>query len=132
MTEARKRVACVIVSHGEVAECMMDAIQGILGKQTAWRAVSNRGLGLKELSEAVRSAVDELATAHDVIIFSDMPGGSCHHACQELAGTCGEVHVISGLNLMMLLEFFVKRDRTELASLLGLLLERGRDSVRMI
>ena len=132
MTEARKRVGCVIVCHGAVAECMMDAIQGILGKQTGWKVVSNRGLGLRELSAAARAAVEELAKSHEVIVFSDMPGGSCHHACQELARNMDGIRVVSGLNLMMLLEFFVKRERTERDALLGLILERGRDSVRLI
>jgi PTS system mannose-specific IIA component len=120
-----------MVCHGTVAECMMDAIQGILGKQTGWKAVSNRGLGLKELGAAARAAVEDLSASHEVIVFSDMPGGSCHHACQELAREMKGVRVVSGLNLMMLLEFFVKRDRTELDALLGLILERGRDSVRL-
>ena len=131
MTDRPRRMGCVIVCHGAVAECMMEAIQGILGRQTGWKAVSNRGLGLKELSSAVGAAVEDLARSHEVIVLSDMPGGSCHHACCEVAGAMTGVRVVSGLNLMMLLEFFVKRDRTTPESLLGLLLERGRDSVRL-
>ena len=131
MTGSPKRVGCVIVCHGAVAECLMEAIQGILGKQTGWKAVSNRGLGLTELSAAVRAAVEEVSQSHEVVVFSDMPGGSCHHACREVAGALPDIRVVSGLNLMMLLEFFVKRDRTALDSLLGLLMERGRDSVQL-
>lgn len=132
MTDHPKRVGCVIVCHGTVAECMMDAIQGILGKQSGWKTVSNRGMGLTQLSNAVRAAVEDLARSYEVVVFSDMPGGSCHHACQEIAGGVSGVRVVTGLNLMMLLEFFVKKDRTDLDSLLGLLLERGRDAVRLV
>ena len=39
---------------------------------------------------------------------------------------------MSGLNLMMLLEFFVKRDRQTVDDLLGLIMERGRDAIRIL
>ena len=132
MTAPRKRIGCVIVAHGNVAQCLMDAVQSILGKQSGWLAVSNAGLGLRELSEAVGRAVKEISVGHEVIIFSDMPGGSCHHVCQELVDEREDIRVITGLNLMMLLEFFVKRDRTDFGDLPTLVRERGRDAVRII
>jgi PTS system mannose-specific IIA component len=132
MSEPKKRIGCVVVGHGNVAQCMMDAVQGILGKQTGWRTVSNTGLGLKELLAAVGRAVDELGSDYNVIVFSDMPGGSCHHACQEYGKEHTEVRTLTGLNLMMLLEFFVKRDRSGFDEILSLVLARGRDSVRLI
>ncbi len=132
MSESRRKIGCVIVAHGNVAQCLMDAVQGILGKQSGWRTISNNGLGLRELGDAVSGAVQELGSNHDVVVFSDMPGGSCHHACQEFAEEHGGVRTLTGLNLMMLLEFFVKRDRTDLRELLSLVHERGRDSVRLI
>lgn len=132
MSESRKRIGCVIVGHGNLAQCLMEAVQGILGKQSGWKAVSNSGLGLRELNESVERAVEELARDYEVVVFSDMPGGSCHHACQEIAQDHGDVRTMTGLNLMMLLEFFVKRDRSSLRELLSLVHERGRDSVRLI
>ena len=132
MSESRRKIACVIVAHGNVAQCLMDAVQGILGKQSGWKTISNSGLGLRELGDAVSGAVQELRSDYDVVVFSDMPGGSCHHACQEFAEEHGGVRTLTGLNLMMLLEFFVKRDRTDLKELLSLVHERGRDSVRLI
>jgi mannose/fructose/sorbose-specific phosphotransferase system IIA component len=130
MSEPRRRIGCVLVAHGRVAECLIEAVQGILGKQSGWATVSNVGLGLKELSEAVTRTVDDLSKSHDVVILSDMPGGSCHHACRELAALRPGTRVVSGLNLMMLLEFFVKRERNAIDDLVVLIEERGRDSVR--
>jgi mannose/fructose-specific phosphotransferase system component IIA len=131
MTVERRKIGCVLVAHGKVADCLMDAVQGILGKQSGWVTVSNVGLGLKELLAAVTRAVDDLAKSCDVVVLSDMPGGSCHHVCQELAKARPGTRVVSGLNLMMLLEFFVKRDRHGMEELVALIRERGRDSVRV-
>lgn len=132
MTHTEKKTGCVIVAHGDVADCMMDAIQGILGKQSGWISVSNRGLGLRELNEQVANAVRQLSDTCEVVIFSDMPGGSCHHACRELTRDVGEARIVTGLNLMMLLEFFVKREHKPADELLSLVIDRGRDSVRLI
>ncbi len=132
MSEARKKIACVVVAHGNVAQCLMDAVQGILGTQSNWVAVSNAGLGLNDLNAAIAEAIAELQKTCDVIVMSDMPGGSCHHACQEMIGQNSEVRAVSGLNLMMLLEFFVKRDRQPVDDLLGLVMERGRDAIRIL
>lgn len=132
MSGQGKRIACVIVAHGNVAKCLMDAVQGILGTQANWTAVSNAGMGLKELREAVDGAVEDLAAECDVVIMSDMPGGSCHHVCQEIVAEGGGVRALTGVNLMMLLEFFVKRDRAGVDELIQTVKERGRDAVRIV
>lgn len=132
MSAGKKRIGCVVVAHGRVAECLMEAVQGILGTQSNWVAVSNAGMGLGDLMASVESAVNELSEDCDVVVMSDMPGGSCHHVCQELAVARPDVRILTGLNLMMLLEFFVKRDRVEVDDLLSLVKERGRDAVRIV
>jgi mannose/fructose-specific phosphotransferase system component IIA len=127
-----KRIGLVIVAHGNVAQCLMEAVQGILGKQSNWLAVSNTGMGLDELNEAVEGSVKSLSADCEVVVISDMPGGSCHHVCQEVVAACDNVRALTGVNLMMLLEFFVKRDRTGLDELIHMVKERGRDAVRIV
>jgi PTS system mannose-specific IIA component len=127
-----KRIGCVIVAHGNVAQCLMEAVQGILGKQVNWIAISNAGMGLSELKETVEGAVDRLSADCEVVIISDMPGGSCHHVCREIVAERGWIKALTGVNLMMLLEFFVKRDRTSLDELIPMVRERGKDAVRIV
>jgi len=110
----------------------MEAVEGILGKQANWVAVSNADMGLGDLNEAVRSAVAGLASECDVVVISDMPGGSCHHVCQEMVAGSADMRALTGVNLMMLLEFFVKRDRTDVDELIQTVKERGRDAVRIL
>ena len=116
MSGQGKRIGCVVVAHGNVGQCLMEAVQGILGTQSNWVAVSNTGLGLKELHEAVEAAAASLASGCEVVVISDMPG----------------VGSLTGVNLMMLLEFFVTRDRTEVDELIHTVKERGRDAVRIL
>lgn len=132
MSGQSKRIGCVLVAHGNVGRCLMEAVQGILGTQANWEAVSNVGMGLGELREAVDGAVASLASECDVVIMSDMPGGSCHHVCQEIVAEGGGIRALTGVNLMMLLEFFVKRDRTAIDELVVTVKDRGRDAVRIV
>ena len=132
MSAQGKRIGCVVVAHGNVGQCLMEAVQGILGKQSNWAAVSNTGMGLNDLRDAVEAAVAGLASECDVVLISDMPGGSCHHVCQEIVASGTGVRALTGVNLMMLLEFFVKRDRAEVDELIHAVKERGRDAVRIV
>ncbi len=132
MSEPRRKIGCVLVAHGTVAQCLMDAVEGILGKQSNWVAISNAGLSLTDLTETVDAAIADLGERCDVVVMSDMPGGSCHHACQETMGDRPLVRMLSGMNLMMLLEFFVKRDRQALDELLPLVKTRGQDAIRIL
>ncbi|MFH1689615.1 MAG: hypothetical protein ABIE42_05185 [Candidatus Eisenbacteria bacterium] len=132
MSSQGNRIGCVIVAHGNVGKCLLDAVQGILGTQSNWVAVSNTGMSLTELKEAVEAAVASLASECEVVLISDMPGGSCHHVCQEIVASGGGVRALTGVNLMMLLEFFVKRDRTGVVELIHMVRERGRDAVRIV
>ena len=132
MSGQPKRIGCVIVAHGNVGQCLMDAVQGILGKQGNWAAISNAGMGLSELKDEVRKAIEKLCRDCEVVVISDMPGGSCHHVCQEIVSEDGCARALTGVNLMMLLEFFVKRDRITLEELVQTVKERGRDSVRIV
>lgn len=132
MSGQSKRIGCVLVAHGNVGQCLMEAVQGILGKQANWVAVSNAGMALGDLSEAVTNAVASLSSECEVVVISDMPGGSCHHVCQEMVGGSAGMRALTGVNLMMLLEFFVKRDRTDVDELIQTVKERGRDAVRIL
>ena len=132
MSSQGKRIGCVVVAHGNVGQCLMEAVQGILGKQSNWVALSNTGMGLNDLHDAVEAAVAGLASGCEVVLISDMPGGSCHHVCQEIVASGTGVRALTGVNLMMLLEFFVKRDRTEVDELIHAVKERGRDAVRIV
>lgn len=132
MSEPRERIGCVIVAHGSVAECLMSAVQGIIGTQSGWEAISNKDKGLQDLTSSVNAAIDRVALERDVLLLTDMPGGSCHHVCQAIVQERPEIRGVAGVNLMMLLEFFVKRDRCTLDELTAFVQARGRDAVRTL
>ena len=105
MSEA---VRGVVVSHGGVAAALIAAAEEISGIRGALVAVSNSGLGRDGLEQAVLKAVD----GKPAVIFVDLPSGSCLFAAMRQLPTHPELRVVTGVNLVMLLEFLFHREQS--------------------
>lgn len=95
----------VVVAHGEVARALVEAAEEISGLRGALTAVSNAGLGRADLERRVMEAV----AGRPAIVFVDLPSGSCLFAAMRRVGEPGNVRVVTGVNLIMLLEFLFHR-----------------------
>ena len=98
----------VVVSHGGVAAALIAAAEEISGIRGALVAVSNSDLSRDALEQAVLKAVD----GQPAVIFVDLPSGSCLFAAMRQLPTHPELRVVTGVNLVMLLEFLFHRERT--------------------
>jgi len=118
-------IRAVVLAHATMAQGLVDAVRRITGiPDDAIVPVSNTGLSPAVLSDAVRSnCVDGR-----VIIFTDLPAGSCGVAARLAARSAGSVAVICGVNLPMLLDFATHRDMA-LEPLVGRLVEKGRAAI---
>jgi mannose/fructose-specific phosphotransferase system component IIA len=68
-------------------------------------AVSNTGADREQLEERVVQAVDD----RPAIVFVDMPSGSCLVAAMRRLVARPDIKVVTGVNLVMLLEFIFHR-----------------------
>ena len=96
----------VVVAHGNLAKCIVEAAEGIAGVTGALASISNRDCGPEELEERIRKAVG-LGPA---VVFVDLASGSCARAARSLSRDSLPVSVITGVNLPMLLDFLFQRD----------------------
>jgi mannose/fructose-specific phosphotransferase system component IIA len=115
----------VIVSHGDLAQQLVDAVGAITGEARAFRAVSNTGLTPEDLCRQV----DEAVGAGPAVVFVDMPAGSCLRAALAELHARGDVAVVAGVNLPMLLDFVYHRDM-EAPVMAERLVEKGKDAIR--
>ena len=98
----------VVVGHGGVAAALVAAAEEISGVRGVLVAVSNSGLDKAGLEARVLEAVGGVPA----IIFVDLPSGSCLFAAMRQLPSHPELRVVTGVNLVMLLEFLFHRERT--------------------
>lgn len=103
----------VVVGHGGVAAALVSAAEEITGVRGALVAVSNTGLDRTALEQRVLEAVSQ----QPAVIFTDLPSGSCLFAAMRTRPERANLRVVTGVNLVMLLEFLLhpERDPEQLA-----------------
>ena len=116
----------ILLSHGRLAEGMVDAVQRIAGlEEGVLVAMSNDGKSPQGLADQV----DALVGSASVVIFTDLGTGSCALTAHLTCRNHGRRTVVFGMNLPMLLDFVFHRD-LPLAQLVPRLLEKGKEGVR--
>ena len=68
---------------------------------------------------------------HGGLVLTDLWGGSCHICGASAARGRGEVVVVSGLNLPILLDYLHNRDALGANELAERLLRKGQESIRL-
>ncbi len=115
----------IVLGHGALAEGLVDAARRISGvDDEALVPLSNRGLSPERLSEELSARLG----AGPVVLFTDLPSGSCSFAARRLCQRRSDLLVISGVNLPLLLEFIMHR-QIPLAELAPRLMEKGRAAI---
>ncbi|MBI3288134.1 MAG: hypothetical protein HYZ74_01290 [Elusimicrobia bacterium] len=122
----------IIVTHGEFGAYLVEAAEGIVGRQVAGvRAVSTSSRqSIVEIRRRVEHALAELASADGVILFTDMPGGTPNNLSFPLIKDSPRVEMISGVNLYMLVCAFSQRDRMTIDRLVEKVVSDGQRSIR--
>jgi mannose/fructose-specific phosphotransferase system component IIA len=98
----------VVVSHGDLAGAMVEAVAKITGQTEGLVAVSNRGCDRATLERRLAEAIGDVPT----VVFVDLPSGSCLLASASYLHTHEHVACVAGVNLAMLVDFMYHREVT--------------------
>ncbi len=122
-------IGSVIVTHGRLAEALLDAAEAITGKVEGVRILAlSRTDTTDGIREVIRSAVSEVDTGEGVLVFTDMFGGTPTNIALS-AFEEDRVEVITGVNLPMVLKYVSHRSDKGLEELSELLKDYGRKSI---
>ncbi|MFQ5735735.1 MAG: PTS sugar transporter subunit IIA [Thermodesulfobacteriota bacterium] len=124
-----KMIGAVIITHGQLAECLVEVAESITGKLENVKTVSVKN---SDTTESIRgllcSAIKEIDTGGGVLIFTDMFGGTPTNIALSLMEE-GKVDVITGVNLPIVLKFIGHRNDKRIPELAQHLKEYGQSSI---
>jgi PTS system mannose-specific IIA component len=122
-------IGAVIISHGGIAESLVKAVGTITGEVEHIGVVSVENPdSTDKVRDELAKAVTEVNGGKGVIIFSDMFGGTPTNVALSLLKE-GEVEVMTGVNLPVLIKFISHRVERPLAELAVELKEYGKESI---
>lgn len=108
-----------IASHGRYAEGIVSALNLLVGEDHEIQPICAYcgDIGsTAELAECFRGiAASSAQRGHELVIFTDMQGGSVNNTAVQLMVQHPHMHVVSGANLIMLMAFYLSEnnDTTE-------------------
>lgn len=119
----------VLVTHGEFGDELLRSAKMIVGPQNGVYSVPLLAEESPEGLEAKLDAVLQEIEGEDTLILIDLFGGTPYNVA---ARRMRELHIecVTGLNLPMLIETLMMRDRVTAAELAEVATQVGRESVR--
>ena len=107
-----KKVALMLMSHGDFATELMRSLEFIIGKQDNYDTLGvHLDDQIDDLRKQMFEKIDNLDTEAGLIVFTDIVSGTP----MNLAGLLlerGNVLLCSGMNLPVLLEVSLNREKT--------------------
>ena len=123
------RVPALVVMHADLAAALLRAAALLYGPVEEVEVLSNEGLSRARLEDEIARRV--AGWDHGGLVLTDLWGGSCHICGASAARGRGEVVVVSGLNLPILLDYLHNRDALGANELAERLLRKGQESIRL-
>lgn len=122
-------IGIVIVTHADLGQGLINAVELIAGKQAGVRDVGLfHGDGVDEFEARVRGAIAEVDDGGGVICMVDFLGGTPANTVLRIMRD-SNIKSIAGTNMPMLLETVMSREGAALDELFGTALSTGKDSV---
>ena len=127
--DGARRVAGVIVSHGQVANELLSAAETIIGPVRHITAVS---IGWHDDVEAakneIRRAVERVSDGGGVLLMTDMFGGTPTNIASMFLHQ-GQVEVVTGVNLPMVIKLAGLQPGVPLEEAARLVRDQGRQGI---
>jgi PTS system mannose-specific IIA component len=122
-------VPALLVTHADLGAALLRAAARVYGTVEGIHVLSNEGLSREQLEKEIEGAV--AGWTEGGLILTDFWGGSCHICGIAAARGHGDIVVVTGLNLPLLLDYLHNRGEYRVKELAERLQRKGRDSIRL-
>ena len=106
-------VRALVAGHGTFAEGMLSAVEQITGRSDLFIGVTNRDLSAQGVEELMR---ERIASSGAMVIFTDLPAGSCTMAARRIQREQSAITVVTGVNLATLLDYAFHADNGDVSA----------------
>lgn len=123
------RVPALLVMHADLASALLRAAEQVAGPIEGVSVLSNEGLSGPELERRIGDAVSGWVGGG--LVLTDFWGGSCHICGSAALRGRGEIVLLTGINLPVLIDYLHNRDRYSVDELAERLSRKGQESIRV-
>jgi PTS system mannose-specific IIA component len=126
-----KMIGGIIVSHGKLAEELLNALTIILGEAPNIEAISIGWYDdLEDSKKKINQSLKKVDQKNGVVIFTDMFGGTPSNLSFSFLKD-NQVEIITGVNLPMLIKFVSLQRSNSLQDVAKKVLEQGRKNIHL-
>ena len=124
----------IIATHGDLAASALEAAELLGGEQEQVETIGFRpGDSLELLLERFTQAIKRLEECEEILVLTDIKGGSPCNAATVMKAKNPKLRVVAGLSIPLLAQFFESKANGEtLADSIDELIEIGKFSIREI
>lgn len=121
----------VIVSHGKLAEELLNALNIILGEVVNIEAISIGWYDdVEESKKKINSSLKKVNKKNGVVIFTDMFGGTPSNLSFSFLND-NQIEIITGVNLPMLIKFASLQRSNNLREVAKKVVEQGKKNIHL-
>jgi len=114
-------IGIVVVAHGELARVLLDTVRMIVGPADQCEACTfSQGISAEGLRKMLKESIKKTDSGDGVMILTDMFGGTPSNISLSFLEQ-GNVEVITGVNLPMIIYALTKREDNDLGNLAQIL-----------
>jgi len=122
----------VIVSHGKLAEELLNALTIILGEAPNIEAISIGWYDdVEESKKKINQSIKRVDQKNGVIIFTDMFGGTPSNLSFSFFAE-NKIEIITGVNLPMLIKFISLQRNNNLKDVAKKVVEQGKKNIHLV
>lgn len=124
-------IGLLVTGHANFGSGLTSSLNLIAGEQEHYKYVDFLPeYSLDDLSRELAKAMDELKGCEGILVFSDLPGGTPFKTSVEVGFPRGNVKVIGGTNLPMMVEIAMARKFIDdLDTLTQTALDTGKEQI---
>lgn len=124
-------IGIVLVSHGEIASAFKKAVEHVVGAQEQFQTICiEADDDMERRRSDIVAAIDEVNSGKGVVVVTDMFGGTPSNLAISLMEP-GNVEIIAGMNLPMLIKLAKVRENKEMNVVLSCASEAGKKYINV-